>query len=132
MEVEFIKTNIDPRQGEILDPDMTLMCIHCGNEYKPYNNLVIHNYAFMGFCSTRCFERYNSLTGRLWRAIKYPFWWVRSRFMIWNDARYAAPCPGCGEPMMTMTKELQCCMEVECDEFAETYVVRDGELERLE
>lgn len=107
--------NVDPRKGEILDPDMNLICLWCGKDYNPYNNIVIHDYAFSGFCSLRCFSRYRSIPGRAWRVIKWPFWKLHSMIVIWNDARYALPCPRCGEMMVTMTRDLQYCDNLDCD-----------------
>jgi len=132
IENEYIQVNINPNAGEILDPDMNLMCLHCGKNYKPYNHMVIHEFAFIGFCSVRCYYRYHSIPGHIWRAIKYPFWWVRSRFIIWNDNRYALPCPSCKELMLTMTKDIQGCDNTDCDAFLESYNVVSRKDEKLE
>ena len=127
MELEITQINTDPRHGNIMDPNMNLMCLWCGKDYKPYNHLVIHEYAFFGFCSVRCFNRYHSVLGKVWKAIKWPFWKIRSEIIIWNDNRHSIPCKCCGEDMITMTSDLQYCDNINCEMWGFTVEVTSHE-----
>jgi len=117
-ELQTIPVNTDPNKGEIFDPNMHLMCLQCGKEYTPYNQIVLEDYTFMGFCSVRCFAKYHSRFWLLWRSIEWPFFKIRSKVLIWySETFHALPCPECGEKMLAMLKDLQCCENVDCNEF---------------
>jgi len=116
--LQTIPVNINPNKGEIFNPNMHLMCLHCGKGYIPYNQIVLEDYAFMGFCSVRCFAKYHSRFWWLWRCIKWPFFKIRSKILIWySETFHALPCPECGEKMFAILKNLQSCSNPDCDGF---------------
>ena len=123
-DLDMTMVNVDPRRGDItIDPDMELICLWCGKNYKPYNTLVLHDFSFYEFCSPRCFGRYHSIPGKIWMAMKWIVWKPQSMFMIWYDRRFSLPCPVCGVDMLVMLKDIQCCYNPDCDAFGDTLTI---------
>lgn len=104
-----------------VDPNMTLICLWCGEDYNPYNQFVMNDmegvgFAWMNFCSTRCVRRYKSIPGTIWRALGEMERRIR-RFIMDPIEKflYATECPYCKEDLHVMTKHYLTCMNLDCE-----------------
>jgi len=108
----FVPKSTNPEDPNCLDPNMTLVCLWCGKQHSPYNQLVLHDSAWMSFCSDRHFVLYKKY-GKVRN-----FFENIPRYLIWKpyyailDWWYQEDCPYCHKRMMSPLKgELYCCME---------------------
>lgn len=104
-----------------LDPNMTLVCLWCGKDNKPYDQLVMNEmkgfgFAWQSFCSDRCARRYSSVPGRIWRAVEE----TKRRFTRFimdpiENFLYSVECPYCKENLTVFSKNYLLCPNFDCE-----------------
>lgn len=95
----FVKKSTTPGEPDMLDPDMALICSWCHKDFKPYNHMVNHDYAYMDYCCDRHFVldiKYGKLKNAL-RAI--PRWLIWKPYFYIQDWHYKLDCPDCHKRM---------------------------------
>lgn len=104
-----------------IDPNMTLLCLWCGEDYNPYNQFVMNEmegfgFAWQNFCSTRCVRRYNSIPGTIWRALREMERRI-SRFIMDPVEKflYTVECPHCKEDLTVISKHYLMCSNFDCE-----------------
>lgn len=104
-----------------INPNMTLFCLWCGEDYKPYNQFIMNEmegvgFAWMNFCSTRCVRRYNSIPGTIWRVLREMERRIK-RFIMDPIEKflYTMECPYCKEDLHVISKNYLMCMNSDCE-----------------
>lgn len=110
-----------------LDPNMTLLCLWCGKDYKPYDQFILNEmegfgFAWQNFCSDRCVRRYNSILGSIWRGLGEIKRRIR-RFIMdpIEKLLYVEECPYCGEDLFVMTKNYLFCANLDCEMWSANF-----------
>ena len=110
-----------------IDPNMTLLCLWCGKDYKPYDQLILNDmkgfgFAWMNFCSDRCVRRHSSIPGSIWRGLREIKRRIR-RFIMDPIEKflYVEECPYCGEDLSLMTKNYLFCGNVDCEMWSSNF-----------
>lgn len=110
-----------------MDPNMTLICLWCGETYKPYEQFIINEmkglgFAWQSFCSDRCVRRYGSIPGTIWRGLKE----IKRRVMMFimdpiETFLYSTECPYCKEDLHVLSKNYLTCMNFDCEMWGANY-----------
>jgi hypothetical protein len=101
-----------PDDPNCLDPNMTLMCLWCWKDFSPYNYMILHDHAWMGFCSDEHFilyKKYGKIKEFFENIVRYIYWKPKHVILDWW---YQKDCPYCHKRMFSpLAGEVYCCME---------------------